>query len=75
MDILNHDARPFIAISPAMQPVLVDMEQVAATDASVLILGENGTGKNLSIPKQIMQKSKKVTSAYDQNREREVYSH
>ncbi len=38
---------PFIAQSPAMQPVLNTIEQVSCTDASILILGENGTGKEL----------------------------
>jgi two-component system, NtrC family, response regulator HydG len=33
--------------SPAMQAVLRTVEKVAATDANVLILGENGTGKDL----------------------------
>lgn len=33
--------------SPAMQPVLDWIAKVSATDADVLILGENGTGKEL----------------------------
>lgn len=42
---LNQNRHSFIASSPAMLPVLQTIEQVAPTDASVLILGENGTGK------------------------------
>src|SRR5687768_12343711 len=44
---LNPDHQTFIASSPAMQHVLHTIEQVASTDANVLILGENGTGKEL----------------------------
>lgn len=44
---INQNHHPFIASSPSMQSVLHDIEQVAATDANVLILGENGTGKEL----------------------------
>ena len=36
-----------IGQSPAMQKVLGTVEKVAKTDANVLILGENGTGKEL----------------------------
>lgn len=36
-----------IAQSPAMQPVLQLIERTAPSDASVLITGENGTGKGL----------------------------
>ncbi len=36
-----------IGTSPAMQGVFKTIEKVAATDANVLILGENGTGKEL----------------------------
>jgi DNA-binding NtrC family response regulator len=38
---------PFIGESPAMRKLLVMLEQVAPTDATVLILGESGTGKEL----------------------------
>ncbi|HTE33456.1 MAG TPA: sigma-54 dependent transcriptional regulator [Chryseolinea sp.] len=44
---LNRNHNVFIASSPAMQSVLHAVDQVAATDANVLILGENGTGKEL----------------------------
>jgi transcriptional regulator with GAF, ATPase, and Fis domain len=33
--------------SPAVQEILTQLEQVAATDATVLLLGETGTGKEL----------------------------
>lgn len=37
----------FIGESPAMQQIFSTIEKVARTDANVLILGENGTGKEL----------------------------
>ena len=43
-------------IGSAMRPVLDTVEQVAPTDANVLILGENGTGKDL-IAKAIHEQS------------------
>jgi DNA-binding NtrC family response regulator len=36
-----------IGVSPAIQKVFATIEKVAATDADILILGENGTGKEL----------------------------
>ena len=44
---LEHDFEGIIGRSPAIQYVLYKVEQVAATDASVLVLGETGTGKEL----------------------------
>ncbi len=42
---MNKDGTPFIATSPEMQQVLKLVHKVAETDASVLITGEHGTGK------------------------------
>ncbi len=46
--ILRHEgAPPMIAASPAMGPVLDVIARVGPSDATVLITGENGTGKSL----------------------------
>ncbi|MDO1447194.1 sigma-54 dependent transcriptional regulator [Rhodocytophaga aerolata] len=49
--LLSEDAASqfpeMIAVSASMQKVFATIEKVAATDANVLILGENGTGKEL----------------------------
>src|SRR5262249_30208857 len=46
--ILRDEGRPMlIAESPAMKPVLQIIERVGASDANVLITGENGTGKGV----------------------------
>ncbi|GAB3909561.1 sigma-54 dependent transcriptional regulator [Larkinella knui] len=37
----------YVAVSPAMRQVFATIERVAETDANVLILGENGTGKDV----------------------------
>jgi transcriptional regulator with GAF, ATPase, and Fis domain len=42
-----HNFEEIIGQSPALQAVLDDVRKVAATDASVLITGETGTGKEL----------------------------
>ncbi|MEL6677006.1 MAG: sigma-54 dependent transcriptional regulator, partial [Bacteroidota bacterium] len=47
-----------IGNSPAMQKVYRAVEKVAATDANVLILGENGTGKELAA-RALHQQSKR----------------
>lgn len=42
--IKNED---FITRSPAMKELMKTLEKIAATDANVLLLGENGTGKSV----------------------------
>jgi DNA-binding NtrC family response regulator len=44
---LGGPSREIIGMSSAITQVLLGVEKVAPTDASVLILGENGTGKEL----------------------------
>lgn len=45
--VLDQPFQDFIGISPEMQEVFKAIQKVAKTDANVLILGENGTGKEL----------------------------
>ena len=52
-----------IGQSPAMLKVYETIGRVAATDANILILGENGTGKEL-VAKAIHQKSKRADEAF-----------
>jgi len=40
-------SRPIVAESPAIQQILVQIDQVAPTPATVLLLGETGTGKEV----------------------------
>ncbi len=54
----------FIGSSPAMQRVYQTIDKVAATDANVLILGENGTGKELAA-RALHQNSRRVGHAFE----------
>lgn len=45
--VMDQPFSDFIGNSPEMQKVFSTIQKVAATDANVLILGENGTGKEL----------------------------
>ncbi|MDZ4699138.1 MAG: sigma-54 dependent transcriptional regulator [Rhodothermales bacterium] len=47
MSDMDQRYQDFVGESPAMQRVFEQIDKVADTDASVLILGENGTGKEL----------------------------
>ncbi len=49
----------FIGASPAMQEVFSVIRKVAATDANVLILGENGTGKEL-VARELHRQSRRA---------------
>ena len=52
----NPDDSGIIGESPVMESLFVKLRKIAPTDANVLILGENGTGKDL-IAKTIHQNS------------------
>ncbi len=44
---IDQNFQDLIAVSPAMQEILTTVRRVAPTEANVLILGENGTGKEV----------------------------
>jgi DNA-binding NtrC family response regulator len=52
----NQRIKEIIGLSPAMKNVYNIIDKVAGTDANVLILGENGTGKEL-VARALHQKS------------------
>ena len=56
-------APTIIGESPAMQRVLQTVRQVAPTDANVLILGENGTGKDV-IARQLCALSRRAEKPF-----------
>lgn len=60
-DKLESDFSQIIGESPAIQEVFNLIDKIAATDASVLILGENGTGKEL-VARAIHRKSQRSDS-------------
>lgn len=45
--LLLEDGEIFVAESPAMRRLMDDVSRIAMSDATVLLLGENGTGKSV----------------------------
>ena len=60
---LDQPFSEFIGVCPAMQQVFSVISKVAATDASVLILGENGTGKEL-VAREIHRQSRRASDVF-----------
>jgi DNA-binding NtrC family response regulator len=60
---LDRKFKDIIGQSPAMEKVFETIERVAITDANVLILGENGTGKEL-IARAIHRNSRRHREAF-----------
>jgi DNA-binding NtrC family response regulator len=54
---------PLLGTSAAMRGVLALIERVAPTDANVLVLGENGTGKEL-IARELHARSKRAAKPF-----------
>ncbi|MBK0403969.1 sigma-54-dependent Fis family transcriptional regulator [Adhaeribacter sp. BT258] len=61
--VMDRHYGEFIGTSPAMQKVYQTIEKVGATDANVLILGENGTGKELAA-RALHRKSKRASEVF-----------
>ena len=62
-NMINRTFKEFIGNSSEMQKVYTTISKVAATDASILILGENGTGKEL-VARALHNNSKRVDEAF-----------
>jgi DNA-binding NtrC family response regulator len=60
---VSDDDRPLIARDPAMHSVLALAEQVAPSDASILITGESGVGKEV-MARYIHQKSRRAARPF-----------
>lgn len=60
---LDQPFQDFIGISPAMQKVYATIQKVARTDANVLILGENGTGKEL-VARELHRQSQRAREVF-----------
>ncbi len=60
---LDKKFNSLIGESPAMKDILLTVKKVAPTDANVLILGENGTGKEL-IAREIHRQSKRSEDVF-----------
>lgn len=60
---MDHKFKDIIGQSPAMMKVFDTVERVAGTDANVLILGENGTGKEL-VARAIHRNSRRHREAF-----------
>jgi len=56
---VSDDNRPLVARDPAMQNVLALADQVAGSDASILITGESGVGKEV-MARYVHQKSRRA---------------
>lgn len=56
-------SKELIGKSPVMQEIFYKLQKIAPTDANVLILGENGTGKDL-LAKAIHQQSLRADKPY-----------
>ncbi len=60
---LDQPYQEFVGRSSAMQHVFSLIEKVAATDANVLILGENGTGKEL-VARELHRQSRRADRVF-----------
>jgi DNA-binding NtrC family response regulator len=61
--LLLDDGEVFVAESPAMRRLMDDVLRIAASDAAVLLLGENGTGKSV-LAKRIHRLSPRRARAF-----------
>jgi two-component system response regulator HydG len=62
-EAMDQPYHEMIGANPAMQKIFQTIEKVAATDANILILGENGTGKEL-VARAIHRRSQRAEGIF-----------
>src|SRR5690349_3999905 len=60
---VSDDNRPMVVRDPSMQAVIQMADQIAPSDASILITGESGVGKEV-IARYVHQKSRRATRPF-----------
>ena len=60
---VSDDNRPMIAEDPAMRAVIAMAEQVAPSEASILITGESGSGKEI-VARHVHQRSRRSSKPF-----------
>jgi len=63
LQAIADDERPMIARDPSMQAVIQLADRIAASDASVLITGESGSGKEV-MARYVHSKSKRASAPF-----------
>ncbi|MCR5874841.1 sigma-54 dependent transcriptional regulator [Phenylobacterium sp. J426] len=63
LSAVSDDNRPMVVRDPAMQQVIGLADQVAGSDASILITGESGSGKEV-IARYVHQKSRRAAKPF-----------
>src|SRR5579859_2099690 len=63
LSAVDDDNRPMVVRDPAMQAVITMADQIAPSDASILITGESGVGKEV-IARHVHQKSRRASKPF-----------
>jgi DNA-binding NtrC family response regulator len=63
LEAVCEDAAEFIVVDPAMRKVMALADQVAASEASILITGESGVGKEV-VAKYVHRKSRRADKPF-----------
>ncbi|HEY0647467.1 sigma-54 dependent transcriptional regulator [Phenylobacterium sp.] len=63
LSAVSDDNRPMVVRDPSMQQVIQLADQVAASDASILITGESGVGKEV-VARYVHQKSRRASRTF-----------
>jgi DNA-binding NtrC family response regulator len=63
LEAVAEDAADFVVVDPAMQKVIALADQVAASEASILVTGESGVGKEV-VARRVHEKSRRADKPF-----------